>query len=392
MESTPLTTSVPPTALPDDLYFNFPATVTSDDSAAHTITPSIFRELPEPDVHILASGGLRIPAHSGILASISPVLEHVIDRPRKKRTAEKVISILGVPSDAVVSFVRFLYSSRCSAEHLEKHGIHLLALSHVYMVPQLKAMCTKDLAQRLTIESVVDVLQLARLCNAPDLYLKCMKFVADHFKFVEKTEGWKFIQDHDPWLELDILQFIDETESRKQRNRRIRKERKLYLELHEAMECLEHICSEGCTIVGPSNVDPKKEREPCSHYSTCHGLQLLIKHFATCKKRTNSVGCGRCKRMWQLLKLHSSICDHSECCKVPLCRKFKQRSSTSPDENNKRKDDAQWKMLVRKVVSAKAISSLSLTNKKLSDLEEDRMIGHRGIGSFRLQSVRRYRS
>lgn len=105
------------------------------------------------------------------------------------------------------------FPCRCTAEHLEKHGIHLLALSHVYMVPQLKAMSTKDLAQRLTIESVVDVLQLARLCNAPDLYLKCMKFVADHFKFVEKTEGWKFIQDHDPWLELDILQYIDETES-----------------------------------------------------------------------------------------------------------------------------------------------------------------------------------
>ena len=151
-----------------------------------------------------------------------------------------MISIVGVPSDAVVSFVRFLYSSRfrsasltnsgfdlisisdgkdgkfpcrCTVEHLEKHGIHLLALSHVYMVPQLKAMCTKDLAQRLTIESVVDVLQLARLCNASDLYLKCMKFVADHFKFVEKTEGWQFIQDHDPWLELDILKFIDDTES-----------------------------------------------------------------------------------------------------------------------------------------------------------------------------------
>lgn len=113
----------------------------------------------------------------------------------------------------LISERRGKFLCRCSAEHLEKHGIHLLALSHVYMVPQLKAMCTKDLAQRLTIESVVDVLQLARLCNAPDLYLKCMKFVADHFKFVEKTEGWKFIQDHDPWLELDILQFIDETES-----------------------------------------------------------------------------------------------------------------------------------------------------------------------------------
>lgn len=102
---------------------------------------------------------------------------------------------------------------RCTEESLEKYGMHLLALSHVYLVPQLKQRCTKDLAQRLTIENVVDVLQLARLCDAPDLSLKCMKLVSKHFKAVEATEGWRFMQDHDPWLELDILQFIDETES-----------------------------------------------------------------------------------------------------------------------------------------------------------------------------------
>lgn len=102
---------------------------------------------------------------------------------------------------------------RCTEGDLEKYGIHLLALSHVYLVPQLKQRCTKDMAQRLTIENVVDVLQLARLCDAPDLYLKCMKLIANHFKAVENTEGWKFLQDHDPWLELDILQFMDESES-----------------------------------------------------------------------------------------------------------------------------------------------------------------------------------
>lgn len=69
------------------------------------------------------------------------------------------------------------------------------------------------MGQQLTIENVVDVLQLARLCDAPDLYLKCMKFVSSHFKAVEKTEGWKFMQNHDPYLELEILQFIDEAES-----------------------------------------------------------------------------------------------------------------------------------------------------------------------------------
>lgn len=96
---------------------------------------------------------------------------------------------------------------------MEKHGIHLLALSHVYLVPQLKQRCTKGLAEQLTIKNAVDVLQLARLCDAPDLYLKCLKFISTNFKKVEKTEGWKFLQDHDCLLELEILQFMDEADS-----------------------------------------------------------------------------------------------------------------------------------------------------------------------------------
>lgn len=96
---------------------------------------------------------------------------------------------------------------------MDKYGMHLLALSHVYMVPQLKQRCTKGLGQRLTTENVVDVLQLARLCDAPDLRLRCMNLLTNHFKAVEKTEGWKFLTKHDPWLELDILRFMDERET-----------------------------------------------------------------------------------------------------------------------------------------------------------------------------------
>lgn len=103
--------------------------------------------------------------------------------------------------------------NRCTEEQMEKYGMHLLALSHVYLVPQLKSRCTKALIERLTIENVTDVLQLAKLCDAPDLYLKCMKLVSKSFKAVEETEGWKFLQNNDPFLELEILQFIDEAET-----------------------------------------------------------------------------------------------------------------------------------------------------------------------------------
>ncbi|XP_073048667.1 BTB/POZ and TAZ domain-containing protein 2-like [Primulina eburnea] len=320
--------------------------------------------MPEPDVQVITSCGSRIPAHSKILASASPVLENIVERRQKGQSSERKIPILGVPYDAVSVFLQYLYSSECGEDQMDKYGMHLLALSHVYMVPQLKQICSKGLSQRLNVENVVDVLQLARLCDAPDLYLKCMRLLSNKFKAVEKTEGWRFLQNNDPYLELEILQFFDETESRKKRTRRRRADQSLYVQLSEAMDCLEHICTEGCTSVGPYNMDPCKHKSPCTKYSTCHGLQLLIKHFGTCEKRAKG-GCSHCKRMWQLFKLHSSICDQPDECRVPLCRQFKLKANQV-----RRGNDAKWRLLVKKVVSAKTASSLSLPKKNKTPVDQ----------------------
>ncbi|MBA0593087.1 hypothetical protein Gorai_010046, partial [Gossypium raimondii] len=107
---------------------------------------------------------------------------------------------------------------------------------------------------------------------------------------------------------------------RKKRRWRQRKEQRLYLQLSDGLECLEHICREGCTTVGPYDVETAKKPSPCDKYATCQGVQMLIKHLVLCKRRASGVGCCRCNRMWQLLRLHSSICDHPDSCRVPLCR------------------------------------------------------------------------
>ncbi|KAK9066435.1 hypothetical protein SSX86_013757 [Deinandra increscens subsp. villosa] len=329
--------------------------------ASPTESENLSGDSTEIYIQIVTSSGRTIPVPANILASASTVFESIISRPRKHRSSEKSIPIAGVPCDAVVVFVGFLYSNRCAEEDMEKYGIHLLALSHVYLVPKLKSQCTKALIQRLTIENVTDVLQLARLCDAPDLYLKCMKLVSNKFKIVEQTEGWKFLQNNDPFFELEILQFIDETESRRKVSRKQRKEQSLYFELSEAMECLEHICTEGCINVGPNDVVPRKNRAPCNKFSTCNGLQLSIQHFANCKKRVNG-GCVRCKRMWQLFKLHSSICELPDSdCKVPLCRRFKMGGG---EEMKNKKEKERWGLLVKKVVVARATSSLLLSKRK----------------------------
>ncbi|CAJ1974995.1 unnamed protein product [Sphenostylis stenocarpa] len=287
-----------------------------------------------------------------------------------------------------MAFVAFIYSSRCTEEDMDKYGMHLLALSHVYLVTQLKQRCIKGLSERVNTENVVDVLQLARLCDAPDLYLKCVKHLTNHFKVVKETEGWRFLQNHDPCLELDILRLMEEHEKviiaiaitdqcdvrsgirivvviklvvfcgqRKRKTRKRREEGRLYAELSEAMECLEHICTEGCTDVGPYDVEVGRGKGPCSKFGTCQGVQVLIRHFATCERVKG--GCLRCKRMWQLFRLHSSICLRHDSCKVPLCRQIRLRM-----EQENKKGDARWQLLVRKVASAKAMSSLALPKRK----------------------------
>ena len=122
------------------------------------ITPAANdRVLPEPDVFIHTSGGTRIPAHTNILvlflffplipnmfsqlmvskliiwmcffgseffkASISPVLENIIDQPRKHRGSERIIQIHGVPCEAVAAFVGFLYFSRSVSNVRQSHHI-----------------------------------------------------------------------------------------------------------------------------------------------------------------------------------------------------------------------------------------------------------------------------
>ncbi|XP_058781970.1 BTB/POZ and TAZ domain-containing protein 1-like [Vicia villosa] len=312
------------------------------DALLSTITSST-----KPDLYINGPRGTRIPADAAILASASPVLDNMIK-------SNRIVEIRGVPYDAVTAFVRFLYTSRCSEEDMENYGIHLLSLSHAYSVPKLKQSCVTGLSKLATIENVVDVLHLARLCDAPDLYLNCAMLIRKKFRSVKKTEGWKFLHTNDPRLEKDIVQFINEDKSRKSRMKRQREEQEVIMQLSEAMECLEHICTEGCTSVAPYDVDVKEQRKrmPCSKFSTCQGLQVLIRHFATCEKRVKG-GCMRCKRLWQLFRLHSCICIHQDSCKVPLCRQFHLKM-----EKENKEDDASWKLLVRKVGSAKAMSSL----------------------------------
>jgi hypothetical protein len=89
---------------------------------------------------------------------------------------------------------------------MKEHPLHLLVLSHVFSMPSLKTVCVDQLERGfLAPDNVVDMLQLARLCDAPRLALACVRMVIGDFKTISLTDGWKVMRRANPSMELISL-------------------------------------------------------------------------------------------------------------------------------------------------------------------------------------------
>lgn len=318
-------------------------------TATRDLWDRLFDEGYKADVSVNTDDGGIIYAHANILGMASPVIKAQLKQSHRFRR-QRSISIRGVPVDAVRVFIRFLYSSCYEMKEMEAFVVHLLVLAHVYVVPHLKQECEKKLEHGLlTIDNVVDIFQLALLCDAPRLSLICHRMILKNFKTVCTTRGWKTMKKSHPTLEKELVESMIEEDSRQKERIKKINERKIYMLLYEAMEALVHIYEDGCRTIGPSDKDFKENQAPCK-YVACKGLELLVRHFAGCKLRVPG-GCIHCRRMWQLLELHSRLCSGSHNCRVPLCRNFKERI-----QKQSKKDDIMWKMLVKKILTTKRIA------------------------------------
>lgn len=97
---------------------------------------------------------------------------------------------------------------------MKKFVLHLLVLSHSYSVPSLKRICIHILEQGwLTKENVVDVLQLARNCDAQRLSFICVRMIVKDFKSISSTEGWKVMKRANPALEQELVEAVVEADS-----------------------------------------------------------------------------------------------------------------------------------------------------------------------------------
>lgn len=97
---------------------------------------------------------------------------------------------------------------------MQEFVMHLLVLSHAFVIPHLKRMCERKLEKGMvTIENVVDIFQLALLCDAARLGLICHRLILRNFRAVSATEGWEVMKKSHPILEKLLLESLMESDN-----------------------------------------------------------------------------------------------------------------------------------------------------------------------------------
>ena len=97
---------------------------------------------------------------------------------------------------------------------MQEFVLHLLVLSHAFAIPHLKRECEQKLELGLlTMDNVVDIYQLALLCDAPRLSLICQRMIVKNFKTVSESEGWEALKQSHPVLEKELLESTIEEEN-----------------------------------------------------------------------------------------------------------------------------------------------------------------------------------
>ena len=150
--------------------------------------------------------GKMFHCHKAILAGRSPVLEAMFSSNFKEGMGEKV-EVVDVTPDIFEELLHFIYSGEVQYLNMNKRerAAKLLVAAEKYYVPDLKHFCEENLCVNLTVDNVLDTLELADLHNAANLRAMALKFIGENAKEVASQKEWR---ERIPDMMADIIDAI----------------------------------------------------------------------------------------------------------------------------------------------------------------------------------------
>lgn len=139
------------------------------------------------DVTMKSAEHIEYNVHKAVLASRSAVLKAHFEH----NTTECATNIVASPleSEVLKEVLTFIYTDK--APRVDEMSEKLLAAADYYQLGRLKSLSEEALHKKLTVDNVMETLQLADLHSAHTLKQLTLEFIKDgQAKLITKTEGW----------------------------------------------------------------------------------------------------------------------------------------------------------------------------------------------------------
>ena len=162
----------------------------------------IFHDGKFPDVTIVCQGR-EFPCHKAILAGRSPVFEAMFSHSMKEKI-ENQVEVVDIDADTFAEMLEFIYSSHVALN--SKVSIaNLLVAAEKYNLVDLKKLCEERLCVQMSVNNVLDMMELADLHNAANLRAMALKFIGRNAKEVASQKEWR---ERFPDVVVDIIDAI----------------------------------------------------------------------------------------------------------------------------------------------------------------------------------------
>lgn len=131
----------------------------------------------------------KIPAHREILSAHSPVFASMFESDMVE-SKDGEVKIIDIEFKILKHLVNYIYYAEIESDDMDD-WLALIVAADKYAIESLVKICEDYIAEKLTIDNVVDVFTTADLVKAENLKEVCVKFIVENKAVVLKTESYK---------------------------------------------------------------------------------------------------------------------------------------------------------------------------------------------------------
>lgn len=171
-------------------YFMDPIQVTlatSNPVPSKDVLKSLLKNKLYADI-VIKCGEKKFKAHKAVLASQSPVFNRMFECDMQEKK-NNTIEIEDINPDVISDMLSFLYTG--CAPNLTLLADGLLNAATKYELPRLVVMCENELMLKISVDTVLVMLQCADMYQAQNLKKACLSVIRCNSTEIYKTEAWK---------------------------------------------------------------------------------------------------------------------------------------------------------------------------------------------------------